>query len=166
MSSLSESVIEYKKQLGKGDIKAAYVGLMEYIMKLRGYFAAKYPDYLVSGSIYYGYMDMTYFAFTPETLKDKKLKIAIVFIHDSTSFEVWLAGSNKQIQTKYWELIKDSGWSKYRIPANIEGIDSIVEGVLVDKPDFDDLDEVTRQIENGTLKFIEEIEAFLLENQI
>ncbi len=152
---------EYRKQLEKGDIKEAYKGLMEYMMELRSFFKNKYPDYCVSGSIYYGYMDMTYFSFFPESIKLRKLKVAIVFLHDTFRFEVWLAGYNKQVQTKYWKLFKESDWNKYRIPSTIEGIDSIIESILVENPDFRDLDALTKQIERGTLIFIEDIENYL-----
>jgi hypothetical protein len=53
METFQEFVIEYKKQLEKGAIQMAYKGLMEYVMTLRTYFKNKYPDYFVSGSIYY-----------------------------------------------------------------------------------------------------------------
>ena len=66
MQSFQEYINEYRKQLAKGAIQKAYKGLMEYIMGLRTHFKNKYPDYFVSGSIYYGYMDMTYFSFTPQ----------------------------------------------------------------------------------------------------
>lgn len=161
MGSFHEYMNEYRKQLEKGAIKEAYKGLMEYIMHLRTYFNNKYPDYFVSGSIYYGYMDMTYFSFFPKSLKNRNLKIAIVFIHEPFRFEAWLAGCNKQVQTKYWNLFKESGWNKYHIVSTTQGVDSIVESVLVDNPDFNDLDTLTKQIENGTLKFIEDIESFL-----
>jgi hypothetical protein len=134
---------------------------MDYIRGLRSYFANKYPDYSVSRSIYYGYMDMTYFSFFPESLKLRKLKVAIVFIHDTFRFEVWLAGYNKQVQTKYWKLFKVSGWNKYRIPPTTKGVDSIIEHTLVDNPDFSDLDTLTKQIESATLKFIEDVGIFL-----
>lgn len=58
----------------KGDIQDAYRGLMVYIMNLRTYFKNKYPDYFVSGNIYFGYMDMTYFSFIPDSLKQKKIE--------------------------------------------------------------------------------------------
>jgi hypothetical protein len=44
---------------------------------------------------------------------------------------------------------------------NKEGVDSIVEHILVENPDFSNLDTLTKQIEEGTLKFISEIEKFL-----
>ena len=161
MKSLNEYINEYRKQIQKGDIKEAYKGLIEYIMNLRTYFNTKYPDYFISGSIYQGYMDMTYFSFIPESLKSKKLRIAIVFCHDTIRFEVWLAGYNKQIQTKYWKLIKESDWNKYHIPSTTKGNDSIMDSILVDNPDFNDLDTLTKQIEKGTLKFIKDVENFL-----
>ena len=161
MKSFQENMNEYKKQLEKGAIKEAYKGLMEYIMDLRTHFKNEYPDYFVSGSIYYGYMDMTYFSFYPKSLKDRNLKIAIVFIHETFRFEVWLAGYNKQVQTKYWELFKESDWNKYHIVPTTKGVDSIIEHILVDNPDFSDLDSLTKQIEIATLKFIKDIESFL-----
>lgn len=69
MGSLPEYLQQYRKQLEKGAISKAYKGLMEYMMSLRTNFQTKYPDHFVSGSLYYGYMDMTYFAFTPQSFK-------------------------------------------------------------------------------------------------
>ena len=74
MESFHESMHEYRKQLKKGAIKQAYKGLMDYFNALRVYFKKKYSDYFVSGSVYYGYMDMTYFSFFPKSFKRRKLK--------------------------------------------------------------------------------------------
>jgi hypothetical protein len=161
MASFHENMNEYKKQLRRGAVQKAYQGLMDYIMGLRSYFEKKYPDYSVSGNIYSGYMDMTYFAFFPKTLKQRKLKVGIVFVHEAFRFEVWLFGYNKSVQAKYWKLFKESSWSKYRVPSTIEGVDSILESILVENPNFIDLDALTKQIERGTLKFIEDVEDFL-----
>jgi hypothetical protein len=72
-----------------------------------------------------------------------------------------LGGYNKQAQSKYWKLFTKSNWNKYHIVSTIKGVDSIIEDVLVDKPDFSDLDTLTKQIEKGTLKFITDVENFL-----
>jgi hypothetical protein len=58
-------------------------------------------------------------------------------------------------------LFKESGWDKYHIVSTTEGVDSIMEHVLVDDPDFSDLDTLTKQIEKATLKFIKDVESFL-----
>ena len=164
MESFHKYINEYKKQMAKGDIPKVYRGLMECIMSLRTYFYNKYPDYSISGNIYYGYMDMTYFSFFPESLKKRKLKAGIVFLHQSCRFEVWLFGYNKQVQAKYWKLLKDSGWNKYHLVSTTKGNDSILEHTLTDNPDFNDMDVLTKQIEKGTLKFIKDVEDFLFKH--
>ena len=161
MKPFHQSMAEYRKQLQKGDIKDAYRGLMEYMMNLRTQFEKKYPDYIVSNTLYFGYMDMTYFSFFPKSLQRKKLKIAIVFCHETFRFEVWLAGSNKQVQTTYWKLLKESGWDTYHLPPTTKGVDSILESTLVENPDFSNLESLTKQIEKGTLRFIADVEHFL-----
>lgn len=165
MGSLQEAMIEYRKQLEKGTIQKAYQGLVQYIMNLKTYFNNQYPEYSSAGALYHGYMDMTYFPLFPEALKNRKLKIAIVFNYEQFRFEIWLSGFNKQVQAEYYQLFKESGWKQYRIVAPEKGIDSIVESTLVEDPDFDDLDALTKQIEKETIQFIKDIEAFLDGNQ-
>lgn len=152
---------EYRKQLEKGAIQKAYKGLMDYMMALRTRFESEYPDYFVSGSLYYGYMDMTYFSFFPQSLKDRKLKIAIVFLHEAFRFEIWLAGYNKQVQANYWKLFKESGWNRYHLVPSTKGADAIIDCVVADSPDFRDLNALTAKIEKATIKFIADIEDFL-----
>jgi len=162
MASFQKSIKEYRKQLEQGAIQEAYRGLMDYMMSLRTHFMKKYPDAVEPGSIYYGYMDMTYFSVFPKSLKERKLKVPIVFLHEEFRFEVWLSGVNRRIQDECWKLIQESKWRKYKLVSQ-EGplVDSILEDILVDNPDFSDLDALTRQIEQGTIKFIQDIEKFL-----
>ena len=161
MKPLNESIAEYKKQLEKGNIQNAYKGLMEYMMKLRTHLKVKHPTFYVPSNLYQGYMDMSYFSFTPKSLTDKKLKVAIVFIHDKTRFEVWLGAVNKKIQHEYWNLIKESGWDKYQISPKAKGVDSIIEHTLVNNPDFNDIDNLTKKIEKSVLEFSDDVLDFL-----
>lgn len=161
MEPLQASMITYKHQLQKGDIVRAYRGLMAYMQDLRTHFAKTYPDYFVSGSLYTGYMDMTYFAVSPPALKQRSLKAAIVFVHEPFRFEVWLSGANRQIQAEWWKVIKTSGWDTYSVVPVISGSDAIVEHVLLQDPDFGDLPALTAEIERGTMHFIRDVVAFL-----
>lgn len=161
MESLQENMAEFGKQLKKGAIQKAYKGLMEYMMSLKNHLSNKYPDYSAPGSLYNGYMDMTYFSILPKSLKDRDLKIAIVFLYDAFRFEVWLSGKNKQVLAKYWKIINRSKWDRYKVVEPAKGVDSILEHILVDNPDFRDLDALTREIEQGTVEFIRDIERFL-----
>jgi hypothetical protein len=162
MDTFSECMAEYQKQMQIGMVPKAYKGLMDYILDLRNYFKKKYPDWSVSGSLYTGYMDMTYFALVPDSFKQRGLKIAVVFIHETCRFEVWLSAVNKQVQAEYWQVINDSGWSTYRLVPSVQGYDSILETVLVESPDFGDLNGLTGQIEQGTASFIQDVEKFLI----
>lgn len=161
MTSLQENMLEFQIQLKKGEIQKAYQGLMQFMLSLKNHFSDKFPDYSVSGSIYYGYMDMTYFSIVPDSLKRRDLKIAIVFVYDSFRFEVWLSGRNQQVLTKYWKLIKARGWDKYKLADQGKWADSILEHTLVENPDFSDLTVLTKQIDQENSKFIQDVESFL-----
>jgi len=106
-------------------------------------------------------MDMTYFSLTPPSLKPLQLKIAIVFIHDNCSFEVWLAARNKRIQKTYWELFQKKQWKNYQMPSTIKGEDAVIKHMMIPNPNFSNLDVLTKHIETETQVFIKDIEAFL-----
>ncbi|MCJ7694695.1 MAG: hypothetical protein MUO40_04635 [Anaerolineaceae bacterium] len=161
MASFQDNMNEYQKQLTEGSIQVAYRGLMQYMLGLITNFKKKFTTFSVPGNIYYGYMDMTYFSIIPKPLKNRKLKVAVAFFHESFRFEAWLAGVNKQVQAEYWHLFKENGWSKYPLVPNLVGSDSIIEHILVDKPDFNNLDTLTNQIEKETINFILSIQDIL-----
>lgn len=163
MQTLQDILIEFRMQLKKGMIQKAYRELLGYMSSLRNHLSKKYPELSVSGSLYSGMMDMSYFSLFPNTLKNKDLKIAVVFLYDSFRFEVWLSGKNKQILTKYWHLFNESNWNKYKLIEPGKGVDSVLENTLVNDPDFSDLYSLTEQIEAGVLKFIQDVEEFLLD---
>lgn len=160
MPTLQEAMQDYKAQLHAGVIQSAYRGLMAYMMDLRTHLMKKHPEDVVT-NLYQGYMDMTYFAFMPQSLKERGLKVAVVFLYEDFRFEVSLVGYNKQFQKKYWQLIRESGWNKYRLVKTLKGEDAIISHTLVDDPDFGDLDALTERIEGGTLTFIADVEGFL-----
>ena len=166
MESLQMYMKEYIIQLEKGYIQKAYQGLMEYFRDLRSNLNNKYPGYSVSSSIYYGYMDMTYFSFFPESIKRRNLKIAIVFVHDTFRFEVWLSGVNRDVQEQYWDLISKLEWNKYLMSSNPRRDDFILAHILIPAPNFSDLDSLTNQIERGTMDFIKDVEGFLSKHSI
>jgi hypothetical protein len=164
MYSIQKDMEEFHGQLRSGAIQRAYRALLSYIMGLRTYFKDKYPDSYVS-SLYQGYMDMTYFSISPPSLKQRDLKIAIVFNYKAFRFEAWLAGRNRRVNRHYWELFKDRKWPTYRVATPAKGIDSIIECDLTQDFDPSDSDALTTSIENGMGKFIKDMEGFLLKGQ-
>ncbi len=118
---------------------------MTFMSGLRTYLESMYPDYTAS-SLYFGYMDMTYFAFTPYDLKNKRLKIAIIYLHEQGEFEVWLSGSNRKIQAEYIKLLSGKNLGKYKLSQTLSGVDSIIESTLAEQPDFDHPEELKKHI--------------------
>ena len=156
MDSLYNHIREYKIQLGKGQIQKAYKGIMTFMYSLSTYLENRYSDY-TAGALYFGYMDITYFPFTPSDLKKMKLKIAIVYLHEEGRFEVWLGGRNRKIQAEYIELMRFKNNDKYKLLQVLPGVDSIIESILVEKPDFDHPEELKKQIERKTIEFVNDI---------
>ena len=165
MQSIQEDMNELRAQLRIGAIQKAYKTLLGYMMDLRMHFQNCFPSYSISG-LYQGYMDMTYFAIVPPSLKHRNLKLAIVFNYEAFRFEAWLSGANRQVQRKYWELFRDSQWPDYRVVTPAKGIDSIIECNLADNFDFGDLDSLTANIEENTVRFINNIEKFFSDHEI
>ena len=160
MHSTREDMEEFRGLLEKGSIQRAYRALLSYMMGLRRHLKNSVASSTVSG-LYQGYMDMTYFALFPSSLRHRNLKIAIVFNYDAFRFEAWLAGGNREVQRQYWELFKDGHWPEYRVATPAKGVDSNLECDLASDFDLDDPDALTLSIETTTVAFIDDIEEFL-----
>jgi hypothetical protein len=165
MLAIQEDMHNLREQLKTGAIQRAYRALLDYMLYLRTHFKTRYSDYSISG-LYQGYMDMTYFAIVPPSLKHRDLKIAIVFNYEAFRFEAWLSGTNRQVQRKYWELFREGRWTEYRLVTPAKGVDSIIEFDLAKNFDFDDLDNMTATIDENTAAFIDNVERFLSDHAI
>jgi hypothetical protein len=150
----------YKQLLSEGKVQKAYRSIIQFMVKLQIGLKTDYPNFEVSG-VYQGYMDMTYFSFTPPALSALGLKIAIVFLHESFTFQVWLSARNRQLRGKFINLLRQLGWNPAEISTTGPGIDSVVENVLVSEPDFEDPLALSDQILAGSLEFSSKIEAIL-----
>jgi hypothetical protein len=160
MQSIQEDMNEFREQLRLGVIQKAYRALLGTMLDLQKHFKNMAPGYSISG-LYQGYLDMTYFAIIPPSLKQRELKIAIVFNYAAFRFEAWLAGANRQVQRKYWEQLRDSRLAGYRVVTPGKGVDSIIECTLAEDFDFGDPDSLTARIEDKAIEFINYLERFL-----
>lgn len=160
MQSIERDLAEFAKQLEEGSIQRAYRALLSYMMSLRTHFKNNLPRSTVS-SLFQGYLDITYFAVFPASLKRHDLKIGIAFNYETFQFEAWLAGRNREVQRHYWELIKGSEWPEYRVVTPAKGVFSILECDLAAGFNLDDPETLTATIESATAAFIADIERFL-----
>lgn len=158
MKNLNQYVAVYQEQLKKGDILVAYNELVKFIMKLRSTFNKSLSNKFSFSGILHGYMDYTYFYYSNDFLKSKKLKLGLVLNHLEMRFEIWLLGNTIPIQKKYWDLLKTSKWNidKKEMPKY-----SILEAVIENNPNFDDLPMLSENIEKKLIKVSDEIIAHL-----
>ena len=153
MESLNVCIRDYTQQLQNGRIQEAFRGILSFMSALARRLEAKYPAYS-SGALYPGLMDMTYFALTPTELKDRKLKVALVYLHAENRFEAWLCGANRRTQAQAIRLLGGKDLQGLRLSGSAPGVDSILESVLADGPDFDHPDALMDVLEAGWAAFI------------
>ncbi|MDN5215793.1 AraC family transcriptional regulator [Fulvivirgaceae bacterium BMA12] len=148
-------------QPSQGQALLDYRQLINYMKALRSFFHKEYADDFKLGTIYQGNIDFSYFSLTTQELKKQKLKFVIILNYRLMHFEICLSGQNKSIRKKYWELFKGSSWNKYHLAESIDDSLSILDHIIVEKPDFDNTSLLTAQIETESLKFINEIRGIL-----
>lgn len=158
MENLNKYVAIYKEQLNKGDILIAYNGLVRFVMKLRTDFIKNLSYQYSFAGILHGYMDYTYFYYSNDFLKSKKLKFGLVLNHLEMRFEIWLLGNTVPMQKKYWDLLKTTKWNrdKAEMPKY-----SILETTLVENPDFNNLNVLSELIEKKLTQVSDEILDYL-----
>ncbi|TPD66064.1 DUF7000 family protein [Flavobacterium microcysteis] len=154
MKKLNDYVDLYKKQLEKGDIQKAYTALVKYVTKLGSVLSKNLSDSYTFGSLFQGYMDYTYFYYSNDFLKKRKLRFGLVLNHQKMRFEIWLLGQNLKIQDEYWLHFKNTKWNENR---TIRPQYSILETVLIESPNFNDLEALTEQIEKALIAVSNEI---------
>lgn len=160
MKTLNQLIGEYTCHLQNGEIQSAYKGILEFIGKLRADFIKKYPLYDI-GSIYQGYMDMTYFSLISEPLKEKGLKFAIVYLHEKGTFEVWLSARNRDIAKKYESVFISNNLDNSAAFHDDSNPDAIIECTLTSAPNFENQDSLICNIEQGVEQFITAITSHL-----
>ncbi|MDD3307418.1 MAG: hypothetical protein PHO29_10035 [Acetobacterium sp.] len=152
MKRLNKQIAAYTQQLRLGEIQMAYKGILAFIGKLRAAFIKKYPHYDVS-NIYQGYLDMSYFSLSTKPLKDNGLKIAIVYLHEKGTFEVWLSARNRDIARNH-QAILDSLSGEINVFHDRNNQDAIAECILTGTPDFEEQAQLINSIDQSVEKFV------------
>jgi len=165
MNTLNDNVKEYTLQLNKGHIQKAYKGIMNFMSELKAYLERQHPDYITS-ALYFGYMDMSYFAFTPSILKNKKLKIAIVYLHEECKFELWLAANNRKIKEEYVRILSNKNLGRFTLSQIQPGIDSIIASSIMEQPDFNNLSELKKQLEIRIIEFAKDANSIITDTNM
>nr|WP_221405103.1 hypothetical protein [Apibacter adventoris] len=134
---------------------------MKYVSNLKTHLSKTYTNRFSFGNVFSGYMDYTYFYFFNDYLRAHKLRFGIVFNHKKVRFELWLMGQNTEVQKEYWELLKSTEWNEGR---TTKPRYSELKVILVDHPNFDQLNNLTQSIEKEIDKLVPIILEFLKNN--
>ncbi|WP_100612169.1 DUF7000 family protein [Confluentibacter lentus] len=154
MKELNYYVDAYKEQLKKGDIQEAYTALVKYVTRLGTTLSKNVSESYSFGSLFQGYMDYTYFYYSNDFLKTRKLKMGLVLNHSKMQFEVWLLGQTIPIQETYWQYFKTTKWNAHR---TTKPQYAILETVIIENPNFNDLEMLSKQIEDNLVLVSQEI---------
>jgi len=156
--NINSCISLYKEQVSKSDIQKTYMFLLKYVMQVKASFEKNFSKEYSCGNVSPGYMDYSYFPFANEYLKGKKLRFGIVLNHSEMRFELWLMGQNKEIQNRYWDLLKASIWNQEHTtkPQYAE-----LEIVLADNPDFENIDVLTADIINRAVEEADKVIVYL-----
>ncbi len=151
--SLHSRIPAYKAAFSSGELQKTYQDLVGIVQNLRTEFAKKYKSEYSIANVLHGYIDFTYFYLQNDYLKKKKLKLAIVFKHKNTNFELWLLGQTKDVQILYWKKLREVKW------VNPEAMPeySIFEAPLLLDPDFDHSSKLTESIHSQFKTLSQEI---------
>ena len=143
--NLNARISANKDAFASGEIQKTYQDLVGIVQTLRGDFSKTYPSEYSVANVLHGYIDFTYFYLQNDYLKKHKLKLAIVLNHRQAHFELWLLGQTKDVLIAYWEKLKGVKW----VNENTMPEWSIFEIVMLAKPDFDDLEKLSKSIHSS-----------------
>lgn len=99
--------IEYKHLMDTTNIQVCYQEIIKLIKYIHLNLKKEMPTYDFTNKIIENRMDFSYFQITNQSLKTNGLKIQVIFIHKTCTFEVWMSGYNRSIQSNYFNIIKN-----------------------------------------------------------
>ncbi|MCC9044297.1 hypothetical protein LNQ81_16615 [Myroides sp. M-43] len=157
---MQNSIKEYQQMVRIGQVPQVYKQLLSIVMRMKAYMEKKDANYsnFKFSNVSPGYMDYTYFPFYDESLRGELLRFGVVLNHAEMRFELWLMGQNADIQSRYWQLLKDSKWNIQREEMPIY---SVLEIVLVASPDFENEKVLFETVATKAMVDIREIVTYL-----
>ncbi|WP_070964100.1 DUF7000 family protein [Vibrio sonorensis] len=158
MTQFCQLISDYHQQLNDGRMQKAYHGLQIYLGSLKAWFNKNLPQDYSVGNLSPGYMDYSYFPFFNRFLRSRKLRFGIVLNHEDMRFELWLMGQNSSVQDKYWQHLKGTKWNRHLsdMPRY-----SVLEAILVEEPDFSDLESLNREIYQRASLVTDEVVSYI-----
>ena len=134
---LSDCVESYSALVAQGDIARAYRAILATLTRFKSSWEMAHPADSV-GALYQGYLDMSFVSVAPAAFTGKRLKISLVFLHESGLFSLWLIAGNRALQKTISESLKSIPLGEYVRNPLAPGVDAIIAHDLPKPYPFDD----------------------------
>jgi hypothetical protein len=151
---------EYKEIIQTTNLQKGYQEFVKFFRYLRTCLEKEFDGYSFTGSIVENTMDYSYFQFTDDALKSKGLKIVVAFVHCGFSYEVWLSGMNRRVQSEYFEMLKGKPL-QYTLTADPNRIDYILKKTIDGELDYEHLDILISGMKTSIMEFIRDIKDLI-----
>lgn len=137
--SINKQIEIYQRSINNNSLSSTYKFLLSYMNQLQQEFSKKMSGKFLTQKVLNGYLDYSYFYFSDDFLKDRKLKLGVIYNHQNNCFELWLMGTIKQSQITYWNKLKSTSWNKKETMPQWY----VISVELISKPDFEDVNKIT-----------------------
>ncbi len=155
----------YKELLLTTQLQAGYQEFIKLLRYIRILLENELDSYEFSKSVVENHMEFSYFQLFNKELKEKGLKVQVVFVHKEFQFEVWVSGYNRKIQCAYYNQLRDVQ-SIYLLNDNPMKVNYIFKACLSNELDISNADLLISLLKEEILNIIEFSREYMLSDTI
>lgn len=159
-TSLSNCIAAYCRAVREDDLPRAYRGILSALMAFKASWESAHSEDSV-GALYQGYLDMSFVAVAPAVFGTRRLKISLVFLHDTGLFSLWLTAGNRAIQAQTSQELAKKPLGIYSLCELKPGVDAIISQDITSPYAFDEPERFTAQLIMAAERFLSDMKALL-----
>lgn len=157
---LGRSIDDYTRAVAAGALPRAYRGILSALTAFQSAWKRSHPEDAV-GALYPGYLDMSFISFASEPLRQKRLKISLVYLHAEGVFSLWLAAVNRSVQAETSAALQGKTIAPYALCSLKPGVDAIIAYDLPKPYAFDEPQQLTQALLQAAEAFAADMTALL-----
>lgn len=155
-SNQSKDIAQYNTLVAEGSLPRAYRAILAQLTACKSAWEQAHPNDSV-GALYQGYLDMSFIAVAPSSLAERRLKVSLVYLHDTGRFSLWLAAGNRKIQAELSQELSKKNLGSYTLCTLKPGVDAIIAYDVPSPYAFDEPVELTQTLIRETEKFLSDM---------
>ena len=158
--SLSSCIDHYCHAVREANLSRAYRGILSALLAFKSGWEAAHPEDSV-GSLYQGYLDMSFVAIAPAAFGARRLKISLVYLHADGRFTLWLTAGNRSIQAEVSNELAKKPLGAYSLTVLKPGVDAIISKDIPLPYFFDEPERLTAHLMDATEHFLFDMSVLL-----